>query len=260
MPLRARLRTKTKRKKKNIKTMKNYKAVLAVTALGVAGFAQVSLASFPTSPGLYMYDSAVGIAGAVSVTSLTDGNYNFDGTVGDYQVSIVTGQTLEGGFNPILDLQVTDAFTTQQNDQLYIYFSNGQFGPSDGPYSLSTTGPQSSTQNNGSSTYAGYSGSVFGNASNLGGSANSAPYTLNASGSLVSSSLYYLTMLTTVFGNTANSYYNNVTQQTTYGYGVASLDSTLTVVPEPTTVAAAALMLLPLGIGAVRSLRKERGV
>jgi hypothetical protein len=46
------------------------------------------------------------------------------------------------------------------------------------------------------------------------------------------------------------------------GYLVPSTDGTLTVslapVPEPTTMVAGALLLLPLGVGAIRSLRKER--
>jgi len=56
------------------------------------------------------------------------------------------------------------------------------------------------------------------------------------------------------------------TTATSYSPNLASLtdnappgDTTiLAPVPEPTTVVAGALMLLPLGIGAVRSLRKER--
>jgi len=40
--------------------------------------------------------------------------------------------------------------------------------------------------------------------------------------------------------------------------GVAINLQDLAPVPEPTTIAAGALMLLPLGIGAVRSLRKDR--
>jgi len=39
-----------------------------------------------------------------------------------------------------------------------------------------------------------------------------------------------------------------------------AVGATLAPIPEPTTIAAGALMLLPLGIGAMRSLRKDRTV
>lgn len=42
--------------------------------------------------------------------------------------------------------------------------------------------------------------------------------------------------------------------------GLSATPAGLSPIPEPTTVLAGALMLLPLGIGAVRSLRKDRSV
>lgn len=57
------------------------------------------------------------------------------------------------------------------------------------------------------------------------------------------------------------------TDVTTVGAGTGleqdnfqALGNTLAPIPEPTTIAAGALMLLPLGIGAMRSLRKDRTV
>ncbi|HTR40308.1 MAG TPA: hypothetical protein VMH87_01660 [Pseudomonadales bacterium] len=68
---------------------------------------------------------------------------------------------------------------------------------------------------------------------------------------LATSTLGYLE-LTTQVG------YNAGTQQWTTAPGGATYSGQLAPVPEANTVIAGALMLLPLGIGAVRAIRKER--
>jgi hypothetical protein len=73
------------------------------------------------------------------------------------------------------------------------------------------------------------------------------------SAGLTSALLYVYTSATTHAGNNAN-----VIDSTTAI--ASSLAPEPAPIPEPTTVLAGALMLLPLGIGALRSLRKERSV
>jgi len=230
---------KQKQKIEEIKiTMKNYKTSIAIAALAVAGFAQISQAVpppvFPTGPGLYLYDEATGASAFVAATG---GFAGFLGTVGDYSVHVsATGSTIQGGSNPQLDLDVASAVAGAGATKLDVYYSDGTFGPTTGGYILQTTGPASGGP---VFTSAGISSTVFGNASNLGGSTDVFPYTLNATGGITSTS-YYLTIEDSITGS------------------MTSIDSSITVVPETTTVVAAALMLLPLGIGAVRSLRKEQ--
>jgi len=242
--------------------MKNYKACLLTTGLAVVGFAQVSPAppSFPgpapigyygptgdagglippptPAPGLYLYDTATGQA-AFSAAAGPDAVAAFIGVLGGYNVNIsATGDTTSGGTYPAMDLDVALAVTSVTGDQLLVYYSNGTFGPSLGQYTLATTGP---SPGGSVFTSAFLASSVFGLTTPLGGSADLYPNVVNAQGT-INANNYYLTIEDAITGSEV------------------SVDSSLTVVPESTTVVAAALMLLPLGIGAVRSLRKERTV
>jgi hypothetical protein len=216
--------------------MKTYKIKLLITALAVAGFAQVAPAppSFPTFSGLYLYDEATGIGASVADVG---GVAAFIGSVGDYSVNIsATGVTLSGGSFPSLDLDVALAAAGPGATKLDIFYSDGTFGPTTGTYTLLTLGP-----NNGgpvvSSAYMGTN--FFDQTVPLGGSTDAFPLTINSTGSINSSS-YYLTLADVITGSEA---------------GVDSF-FTVTSVPEPTNLMAIALVLIPLGIGAKRLLRK----
>jgi hypothetical protein len=231
-------KTKTKKRRNKI-TMKNYKTSLAIAALASAGFAQVAMAVpppvFPGVPGLYLYDEATGASAFVA--NGVNNFANFTGTVGDYSVNVqASGITEAGGIDPILDLDVAHALAGAGATFLDVYYSDGSFGPTSGGYTLSTGGPATGGPIV-SSAFLG--GSVFSQTTPLGGSTDVAPFTINATGAINASS-YFLTLEDHISGSEV------------------SVDTTLTVVPESTTVIAAALMLLPLGIGAVRSLRKEQ--
>ncbi len=58
------------------------------------------------------------------------------------------------------------------------------------------------------------------------------------------------------FGGTPNPNYNGVGEH--FAMDNMTINADNVPVPEPTTMLAGALMLLPLGVGAIRSLRKER--
>jgi hypothetical protein len=218
--------------------MKTYKTKLLITALAVAGFAQVAPAppSFPNFSGLYLYDEATGTGASVADVG---GFANFVGAVGDYSVNITaSGITLSGGSFPSLDLDVAMALAGPGATKLDIYYSDGTFGPTTGIYTLLTTGPQAG----GSVVSSAYMGTnFFGQTVPLGGSLDAAPFVINATGSINSSS-YYLTLGDVITGSEV---------------GVDGFFS-VTSVPEPTNLMTIALVLVPIGIGAKRFLRKSR--
>jgi len=217
--------------------MKNYKLSLAATAVAVVGFAQVAPAiTFPTTPGLFLVDVATGDTAFVAAAA--NGFAAYANTLGDYSINIsATGDTAGSAMNPSMDLDVAVATAGAGATSLLVYYSNGAFGPTSGAYTLSTTGPAAGTVV--TSAYLG--STAFSQTTSLGGSLDVFPLTLNASG-----------------GISANSYY--VTMEDAITGSETSVDSTFSAVPESTTLVAAALMLLPLGIGAVRSLRKEQAI
>lgn len=204
---------------------------MMMIAAAVAGVVQMASAQIvppsPTTPGLILENGASTVIGTYD----GGGAWSFIGTVGTYALTVTTGDVIQGGDNPILDLDVD--VTSAGTGALYVIFTGGSFGPSTGTYSLST-----SAYNSTGGTISSY---AYLNSTSLGGSADSTSHSVvNAAGS-ISATSYYLSLEDVVNG------------------GVVSADSTLaTAVPEASTVMAGMLMILPLGIGAFRALRKER--
>ena len=217
-----------------MKSIVNFRNLVLFTALTVAGSATVARgqSAFPSVPGLFVYDAATGQSNSVA---LSGGIAQFSGTLGDYTVDIVA-TLIASGSAPVLDLNVLSATANAGATTFDAYFSDGPFGPTSSTYILETTdlitgGPVVSS--------AGNSGTVFGNSQNLGGSTDAYPFVINATGS-ISGSSYYLTSQDLIEGS------------------ISGLDSRLTVVPEPANLLTEALILLPLGIGALRYWRKRR--
>ena len=212
-------------------------AVLAAGGLANAGFAQGSpnppATGAPTSTGLYLYD--VGTQDSIFVSSVVSGVDNgyayYNGHVGNYTVVVsADGFTSAGGIYPVLDLDINSVtINTSSPDTLNVFYSDGLFGPTSGSYSLSTYA------GTGSVAFQAYLGSSY--------------YTPSGTQNLLANGIL----------NSASSYYLTIEQSIT-GSGVPTAISTtseLSVVPEPSTVVGAALMLVPLGVSAVRSWRKS---
>lgn len=223
---------------KTMKIIKNKNTVrVLIAAVMAAGFSQASRASitFPSTPGLFLVDDATGKTAFAAEGA--NGQASFSGTVGDYSVAIsATGITLAGGAFPSLDLDVANAQAGAGATSLEVYYSNGPFGPSSGSYVLSTyvsSGTVVSTAYGGTSD--------FDLTSNLGGSSDTAgAVTVNTTGQGTTLTPYYLTLEDLITGSEV------------------SADSSFRTIPETSTVLAGSLMLLPLGVGVLRSLRKER--
>jgi len=217
--------------------MRNYnKSGLLIATLGLAGFTQIANAvTFPTSAGLFLYDETTGQT-AFAAASGAFGIATFSGTVGDYNIDVsATGKTIAGGAFPSLDLDVASADTSTPGDKLDVYYSNGSFGPSSAAFVLSTSGPS----DGGPIVSTAYWGtSVFSTANQL-GQINPDPGAVSGTLNTVGAS-YFLTLGDVITGDET------------------SVDTKFSTIPEPSTVVAAALMLLPLGIGAARCLRKDR--
>jgi hypothetical protein len=172
------------------------KANLLITTLALAGFSQIASAiTFPSTPGLFLYDVATGDSQfAPTVGSIAA----FDGTVGDYSVDVsATGITVAGGSAPIVDLDVAEAAAGPGATVLEVFYSAGAFGPTHGAfYTLETTGPASGGPIV-SSAYLGTS--VFSQSTDLGGSTDVYPATVNATGTFSCPS-YYLTLEDAITG------------------------------------------------------------
>ena len=220
--------------------MNCFKKTTLIAALAGLGMGQLASAqvTFPSVAGLYLYDEATGQSTNVAAVG---GVAQFVGTVGDYTVIVnSTGRTLAGGANPILDLVVSEAIAGPNATRLDVYYSDGAFGPTAGQYILYSTGPSGGGP---VVSCAGSSTSFFGNAVNLGGGMDAYPCVTNVTG-IINSTSYYLT-LEDVISTTAST-------------SEIGVDSTLAVVPEPANLFSRSLVLLPIGIGAVRLLRKCR--
>ncbi len=209
--------------------MKRITTVIAL--LAVAGVAQMASAQIvppdPTTTGLVLVNGASTETG----TYAGDGTWSFSGSVGSYALTVATGSSLAGGSSPETDLDID--ITLAGTGALYVFFTDGTFGPTLGGYKLTTT------PFNGTGTISTY---AYQNSTLLGGSVSSpTSQTVNSTGP-ISGNGYYLSIEDVINGS------------------VQSADSTLTVssVPEASTVMAGALMLLPLGIGALRAIRKDR--
>jgi len=215
------------------------KTTITMMALAVAGVAQMASAQIqppnPASQSLTLENIVGGIVvGSATGTAQPGGIWSFNGTVGNYGITITSGQEIQAGSTPMLDMDVN--VTTAGLGTLYIFFTDGAFGPtSGGHYTLGTS--QFNSIGGGTASTWVYQGITL-----LGGGPDSTLNPVqNASGPLNGSN-YYLTLEDVINGS------------------ISSADTTFTssAVPEANTLVAGALMLLPLGIGAVRAIRKER--
>jgi VPDSG-CTERM motif len=205
---------------------------LLITTLAVAGLAQVASAiPFPSTFGLYIYDTATGTSKYVAIVG---GTASYNGAVGDYTVAISTGITINGGGNPAIDLDVAQATAGAGATSLQIFYSDGGFGPSSGIYTLNTylgTGGPVTT-----SGYLSAANTPFGQTTLLGGSADVVgANVVNATGSLSGvQNPYSLTIADVITGT------------------VTSMDSKLSVPDGGSTV-----MLLGMALSGAALLKRK---
>lgn len=199
---------------------------------GIAGMAQMASAiSFPTTAGLYLYDTASDTGISVSIA---DGYATFNGTVGGSSVVIsATGLTEAGGANPILDLNIAKAIVGA-GSTLEIFYSDGVFGPSAGGFTLGTAGPGLATGTAIATTSAYFGSTAFGQTTLLGTEID--PGFISGS---IEGNNYYLTIATFISGGDS-------------GGSVTSMDSLLTVPDGGTTV-----MLLGAALSGLCLMRKK---
>jgi len=108
-----------------------------ILAAGLLGFCAAAHA-VPSGPGLYLVDNT---AGASVFVGLSGGSASFTGTVGTWTVALTTGTTLQGGVNPVLDLDIGAAVAGwKSTGSLQIIYSDIGFGPTSGTASLSMKG------------------------------------------------------------------------------------------------------------------------
>ena len=108
-----------------------------ILAAGLFGFCAASHA-VPSGPGLYLVDNT---GGASVFVALSGGSASFTGNVGTWTVALTTGTTLQGGVNPVLDLDIGAAVAGwKTTGSLQIIYSDINFGPSSGTALLSMKG------------------------------------------------------------------------------------------------------------------------
>lgn len=108
-----------------------------ILAAGLLGFCAASQA-VPSGPGLYLVDNT---GGASVFVGLSGGSASFTGTVGTWTVALTTGTTLQGGVNPVLDLDIGAAVAGwKSTGALQIIYSDIGFGPTSGTATLSQKG------------------------------------------------------------------------------------------------------------------------
>jgi len=209
--------------------MKNYTKIIAAVAAGLACTAVTSQASI--SPGTF----------GVNIGSSSEAAPGAGTQVGS---SLVEPYTISSITPPVTD---TGVFTSA------VYKGNS-FGANDLSFVFTLT---ISAGDAGSITVNGFSGLV--NAENVTGS----PDFSNTVNFDPAGFLKFIWNTPVAVGQTVSVIVD--TSSTVYGPSVGSVQDGLTAnvptlapVPEPTTVVAGALMLLPFGIGALRSLRKDR--
>lgn len=205
--------------------MKNYKSIIATVAAGLACTAVTSHAALtPISPG-------------ASFVSILPGNYTeVSGTVVG---SLVSGPITGGLDTDTLTTTVYSGDTANPLGGLtFVYTLNNTAGDVTG---LTVDGFYGNVE---VSNYTGTTAAAAQANYGLEGNVNFSWGLEKAPSTLI---VVVDTSLTTVSPNAANI------QDST----AINLQD-LAPVPEPTTIAAGALMLLPLGIGAIRSLRKDR--
>ncbi len=108
-----------------------------ILAAGLLGFCAASQA-VPSGPGLYLVDNS---DGASVFVGLSGGSASFTGTVGTWTVALTTGTTLQGGVDPVLDLDIGAAVAGwKTTGSLQIVYSDINFGPSSGTATLTEKG------------------------------------------------------------------------------------------------------------------------
>ncbi len=137
----------------------------SILAAGLIGFCTASQA-LPNQAGLYLVDNSDGSSVFVG---LSGGSASFTGTVGTWTVALTTGTTLQGGVNPVLDLNIGSAVAGwKSTGSLQIIYSDINFGPTSGTATLTEKG---NSIMGSVSASAGFStaNKAFGNESNLTG-------------------------------------------------------------------------------------------
>jgi hypothetical protein len=225
--------------------LKNFVAVLAV--MGVAGVAHGA----PLPPILLISD---GVNPVISINDNLTGDLNpatgeltVSTNVGVWTLSISTGVSkpvLGGATNPVMDLVIQASSTAAGN--LTYTFSDINFGPAPGTLKSTVSGQVIS----GAPTTVDYS--VYGNQSNNAAAlttlltttgTNALPILTSNSGALSLGSQFSL---------------SQVVQLTASGASSVSVDASLNVVPEPSTVALTFLGLASLVGGLARRRRSSR--
>ena len=224
-------------KSNNFKTMKNYKTVIAAVVTGFACTAVTSQASFtPVSPGTSVAIPGGGdfnTPGSGDLLTTLQSSYSFGSNTGTLTTDIYKFNSadlpplpINGGYVFIYTLIVkTGSFTG---------LTLGGFA---GPVSVNNVVGTASD-------------SVSANYNTLGG----ITFTWSASQSSTNK-VVVDTSSTGWAGGLAT-----ITNSTTGFIGSGTASSLAPAIPEPSTVVAGALLLLPFGIGAIRSLRKVSAV
>jgi len=214
--------------------MKNNKISLAIAAIAVAGFTQVASAAFPGTTGLYLVDVTTSATQFIPMSGVPS-TASWSTAFGGYTIFGTTGTTFTGGAYPSMDLAINSAIGG--TDTIQVWYSNGTFGPSSGGSILDLS------VHGGTVTSSAFlSTTPFGQTTSLGSVTGTGPTGTDkiANGVINNQTSYYLTIMDQFSGN------------------VSSADTSLTVVPEPSTVVAGALLLLPFGVSTLRILRKNK--
>ena len=210
--------------------MKNYKTIIAADAAGLACTAITSQASFtPVSPGVFATipsggDFTAPAAGDLLATLTSNFNFGPNIDIGSVTTSVYKFNAANGA--PLGGL-------------LFIYTVVVNTGDITGLTVNGFTGPVSVNNVAGTAQDANSANDNITGGINFSWGPN-----VNAVNTV---KVVVDTSATTWAGNTAN-----------FQDSAAGIVPSLGPVPEPSTVVAGALMLLPFGIGAIRSLRKDR--
>lgn len=164
---------------------RKYKAALLV--MGAAAWAGCALAvptislNDGTGNSIAFDGSVVSSSGSISGGGFLIGDtVTWMGSVGNWMLSVSTGNTLSGGSAPSIDLALSQASPGAAAGSLTVMFSDGGFGPSTGWADLTTSGGGNHGGSVVSTAY--YGSSLFGMDNAL------------ADGSTLSGNGYYLTI------------------------------------------------------------------
>jgi len=233
-----------------MKRLKLFAVALGVVAINGSALGALTLT---VSDGL----NTASVAGS-------DGSVYYGGPLDSlWNVTIASGETkpaIGTASSPEFELAVTAQSTSQGGNapanNLVITVSDNGFGPTDGSFQGILTGQvvSGTGQNVSYNTYydagdiTGATTTLLTTIGPLPGGPASGPvfYNGTATGGPVNQTLYSITQVLTIGVNAPND-----------PGGSYSLDASLSV-PEPTTIVTSALLLLPFGASALRSLRKRQ--